>query len=124
MRHVSIMSALSLAAIMLGGCTYCAGMDATKSWRPQIIQSAKAATPPPIATPPPALPRISLPDPPDCTVEGVAKPVPSSGEPGAYADPNLLEVARLEIERDCYKKAEQHLREEVEKFQQSYEAMK
>jgi hypothetical protein len=80
--------------------------------------------PPPIATPPPTLPRISLPDAPDCTVEGVAKPAPSSGEPGAYADPNLLEVARLEIERDCYKKAEQDLREEVEKFQQSYEAMK
>lgn len=124
MRHVFIMSVLPLPAIMLGGCTYCAGMDATESWRPQIIQSAKAATPPPIATPPPTLPRISLPDAPDCTVEGVAKPAPSSGEPGAYADPNLLEVARLEIERDCYKKAEQDLREEVEKFQQSYEAMK
>ncbi|MGI9403520.1 MAG: hypothetical protein ACR2OF_03295 [Hyphomicrobium sp.] len=73
--------------------------------------------------PTPTLPRISLPAPPDCTVEGIKKPAPSSGEPGAYADPNLLEVARLEIERDCYKKAEQNLRDEVEKFQPAIEAM-
>ena len=114
---------------MLGGCSYCEKFDASESWRPVIVQSAQAATPPPeaaptpAAPPTPALPRISLPDPPDCTVEGVEKPAPSSGEPGAYADPNLLEVARLEIERDCYKKAEHDLREEVEKFQQSIEAM-
>lgn len=71
----------------------------------------------------PTLPRISLPAAPDCTVEGVAKPATSSGEPGAYADPNLLEVARLEIERDCYKKAEQNLRDEMEKYQRHIEAM-
>jgi hypothetical protein len=71
----------------------------------------------------PTLPRISLPAAPECTVAGVARPAPSSGEPGAYADPNLLEVARLEIERDCYKKAAQDLRDEVEKYQQTIEAM-
>jgi hypothetical protein len=31
----------------------------------------------------------------------------------------LLEVARLEIERDCYKNAEQGVRRELEKLQHS-----
>ena len=130
MRRTFGMGLLSLAAIIVGGCSHCERRDASESWRPAIIQSAHAATPPPEATPPPAatpmptLPRISLPAAPDCTVEGVAKPAPASGEPGAYADPNLLEVARLEIERDCYKKAEQDLRDEVEKYQQSIQAFK
>ena len=72
----------------------------------------------------PTLPRISFPAAPDCTVEGVAKPALSSGEPGAYADPNLLEIARLEIERDCYKKAEQDLRDEIERYQQLIQVIK
>lgn len=118
------MGLLSLAAIMVGGCSHCERHDASELWHPVIIQSAQAATPPPAATPMPTLPRLSLPAAPDCTVEGVAKPALASGEPGAYADPNLLEVARLEIERDCYKKAEQDLRDEVEKYEQSIQAFK
>lgn len=49
---------------------------------------------------------------PDCTVKSVVKPAP--GKAGSTADPNLVEVARLELERDCYKRAEEAARRRLE----------
>jgi hypothetical protein len=36
------------------------------------------------------------------------------------ANPDLVEIAKLEIERDCYKEAEASVRQRLEAAQQSY----
>ena len=48
--------------------------------------------------------------PPACEVEAAAA---SPRRAPGTADPDLLEIARLEVERDCYKDAEQSLRARV-----------
>jgi hypothetical protein len=48
---------------------------------------------------------------PKCKVEPAPKP--AAGQAGASADPNLVEIARLEMERDCYKQAEQRARDQL-----------
>jgi hypothetical protein len=49
--------------------------------------------------------------PPACEFEA-AQAAPKGGATGT-ADPDLLEIARLEVERDCYKDAEESLRARV-----------
>lgn len=92
------------AAGLLAGCTGCEEFDDAAAWRAVVITPAEAAVD--------AL-ASGLSVEPDCSVEGAKLPA-DAGAPGATADPNLLEVARLEIERDCYKKAEQELRRRIE----------
>jgi hypothetical protein len=53
--------------------------------------------------------------PPSCELTGGAKPSP--GTPGANADPNLLEIARLQLVNECYKLAERTARESLERLQ-------
>lgn len=115
-KQASALGFLSLAALVLGGCSSCDEFAASDIWRPAIIAPAEAATP--------SFPRINIPPPPDCTVAGVEKPSPASGAPGAHADANLLEIARLEIERDCYKKVEHRVRGELERLQWSAQTLK
>ena len=52
-------------------------------------------------------------EPPSCRFDGVTKPPRGSGRPGAYADPNLMEIARLQLVSDCYKVAERAVRERL-----------
>ena len=59
-------------------------------------------------------------EPPSCEIEGATKPPPGAGLPGANADPNLLEIARLQLARDCYKAAERVVRRRLERLQRSY----
>jgi hypothetical protein len=54
-------------------------------------------------------------EPPACEIAGVTEP--ASGEPGANADQNLVTIARLQIERDCYMNAERAVRRRLERLQ-------
>lgn len=56
-------------------------------------------------------------EPPSCKIKGATKPPQSSGWPGANADPNLLKIARLQLERECYKAAEHDVRGRLERLQ-------
>ena len=58
-------------------------------------------------------------DSPNCEIEGVKKPPTDSGAAGANADQELLDAARLEIERDCFKDAERKVRQQLEELQNS-----
>jgi predicted negative regulator of RcsB-dependent stress response len=94
---------------LLAGCTNCdefAGFDA---WHTMIVADASAAA---------AYQQRGVAAP-NCNIKGAERPAASSGNPAAYADPNLLEVARLELERDCYKDAEQSLRERLKRLEDS-----
>lgn len=84
---------------------------------------AEAAPPPP---PPPivqqVLPEINpkllkaLPAP-KCAVKSPGADPGDKPGPEQLADPKLLEIARLEIERDCYKAAEVRNRKALRKLQ-------
>jgi len=110
-QQAPVLGQLCLSAILLGACSNCDELEALDEWQAVIVGQAMAATPESELRAPPS--------PPDCTVAGAAKPSPASGAPGAYADPNLLEVARLEIERDCYKEAEEAARRRLKTIQGS-----
>lgn len=56
-------------------------------------------------------------EPPSCKIKGATKPPPSSGWPGANADPSLLKIARFQLERECYKSAERDVRGRLERLQ-------
>ena len=102
-----IVCALGAAAVMLGGCSICDELEMTDGWHNAIVGEANAAVRNQNALAPPSAP--------DCRVKGAKKPSQASGAPDAFADPNLLEVARLELERDCYKAAEKEVRRDLEK---------
>jgi hypothetical protein len=59
--------------------------------------------------------------PPECDFEASA--ATRKAAPGTV-DPDLLEIARLEMERDCYKEAEQSLRHRLETVEPSTTGMK
>ena len=95
-------SVLSLVVLMLAGCTR---SDYSRTSNQRVPTSVE--------------PRLLVrPLPPNCKVKGVKPPVDSDA-PGANADPKLLELARLEIERDCYKRAERISRRRLKKLQRS-----
>lgn len=106
---VSSLAVLALAAGLLEGCS------------PRQIEATQPSPPPPLVAEP-ALPEIDTkllkkPAAPRCQI---AKPAVTSGgsaAPEQLADPNLLEIARLELERDCYKAAEQSSRKRLERLQ-------
>ena len=93
-------------AVPLAGCADCLDEDAPAQWGAVIVRRAEAAVSDTKLLAPPSAPK--------CAIKGVAKPPAGSNAPGADADPNLLEVARLEIERDCYKEAERAVRRRLE----------
>jgi hypothetical protein len=51
--------------------------------------------------------------PPACEVH--ANAAASAAASGTHVDPNLVEIARLEVERDCYKGAEADLRQRLQR---------
>ena len=57
--------------------------------------------------------------PPNCDIVRVARYSKSSAAIAERADPLLLEAARLEAERDCYKAAEAQLRQRLESLRRS-----
>ena len=59
-------------------------------------------------------------EPASCEIEGATKPPPGAGLPGANADPNLLEIARLQLASECHKAAERAVRRRLERLQRSY----
>lgn len=96
--------AIGLLAVAATGCSYCDDSADPASWHTTYISSAQAALiPGPGPIPPP-----------DCDGAASAAQRAAKGAPGALVDPDLLEIARLEIERDCYREAENSLRHRVE----------
>jgi len=95
-------SAAALIALSLGACS----CDDTDPWRATYISTAEAA---------PQSVRVAAIEPPVCHVESSSSVETSAESAGAHVDPNLVEIARLEVERDCYKSAEERLRQRLEK---------
>ena len=90
------LSARCAAVVLAGLAGGCSCDEMIDPWAPISITHAEAGE--------------SDAAPPACEFEaGKATP---KGAPGT-ADPDLLEIARLEVERDCYKDAEQSLRARV-----------
>jgi hypothetical protein len=93
------------ASMLLGACSYC---DENDPWRATYFSTAQAAVVTdggaPLA-------------PPHCDVGTNAAVETAAKESGTVVDPDLMEIARLEVERDCYKKAESKLRNRVETVQ-------
>jgi hypothetical protein len=94
-----------MLAISVGGCSYCDSTD-PHSWRTTYISTAQAA----VGTAPVAPPR--------CDVEANAAARAAAGAPGVVVDSDLVEIAKLEVERDCYRQAEQGLRRRLERLQE------
>jgi hypothetical protein len=94
--------AAGAASLLVGACSYC---DENDPWRATYISAARAAVVSdggaPLA-------------PPHCDVETNAAVQTATEASGTVVDPDLVEIARLEVERDCYKKAESSLRTRVE----------
>jgi hypothetical protein len=110
--HESCFAAALFSTVMiLGGCCNCAELESPDNWNTSILGGANAATRDEAAS--------ASPSPPDCSVKGAKTPSEASGAPEAYADRNLLEIARLELERDCYKTAENDARRRLKGLQQS-----
>jgi hypothetical protein len=102
-------------ALVFGGCSYCDDGADLSSWRTTYISAAEAAV-----GPEPAAPVT----PPHCDVEASAAARTAEGAPGVVVDPDLVEIAKLEIERDCYRQAEEHLRQRLDTLQHSSVGLK
>jgi hypothetical protein len=93
--------AAAVMALSLGACS----CDDGDPWRATYINTAEAAT---------EADRVAAVEPPACNVEKSASVEKSAESSGTHVDPNLVEIARLEVERDCYKGAEESLRQRLE----------
>ena len=58
--------------------------------------------------------------PPSCELTGAIKSLPAGGRPDANADPNLLEIAQLQLVNECYRLAERTVRERLERLQNAF----
>ncbi len=94
LTRLLVLPAAAGGSLFLGACS----CDDADPWGTTYIVSAEAET---------GRGEIA---PPACDVETDA--VAESA--GARVDPNLVEIARLEVERDCYKGAEEDLRQRLE----------
>jgi hypothetical protein len=94
LTRLLILPAIAGGCLFLGACA----CDDTDTWGSTYIVSAEAETGPDEMAPP------------VCDVETAAV----AESPGTRVDPNLVEIARLEVERDCYKGAEAELRQRLE----------
>lgn len=116
LRRIRTIIAAGLAAATLTGCA-CGDYQDGDPWSAIVAYNGE-----PVAShggqawhesvPAAVAASVDTAQPPDCKVKSIAKPPP--GQAGAAADPNLLEVARLELERDCYKRAEEAARRRLE----------
>ena len=101
------LSARCAAVVLAGLAGGCSCDEMIDPWAPVSITRAEAGE--------------SGVAPPACDVE--AGEATSKSALGA-ADPDLLEIARLEVERDCYKDAEQSLRARVNKLETTRASLK
>jgi hypothetical protein len=101
--------AVGAASLLVGACSYC---DENDPWRATYISTAQAAAMADSLTPP------------HCDVETNAAVRTAAEASGSVVDPDLMEIARLEVERDCYKRAESKLRTSVETAQPPPTGMK
>ena len=85
--------AVALATLTLAGCA-CDDAD----WKADIAGDAEAAT---------------LDGAPNCDFDSLDRRSKVSATLAERADPHLLEIARLEAERDCYKAAEARARKRI-----------
>jgi hypothetical protein len=85
--------AVALATLTLAGCA-CDDAD----WKADIAGDAEAAT---------------LDGAPNCDFDSLDRRSKASAALAERADPRLLEIARLEAERDCYKAAEARARKRI-----------
>jgi hypothetical protein len=98
-RQWAAQGAIVALAALAGGCSSCDD----DPWRAvTYLADAEAAASPPA---------------PNCEVRARA-----AGD--VAANPDLVEIAKLEIERDCYKAAEASVRQQLEAAQQSYVRLK
>jgi hypothetical protein len=89
-RRSAACAAVALS-LLVGACS----CDDSDPWRATYISTAEAAYAPPA-----------------CDVDASAAATAEAS--GTHVDPNLVEIARLEVERDCYKGAEASLRQHLE----------
>ncbi len=91
-RPRALLTGAAVAISLLVGACSC---DDSDPWRATYISTAEAAYASPA-----------------CDVDaGAAAKVET---PGTHVNPDLVEIARLEVERDCYKGAEENLRQRLE----------
>jgi hypothetical protein len=103
-NNVVALCAVGAVAILAAACS-CDDMD--DPWRATYVSTAEAA----VANGTAASPAV-----PGCEVEKAAA-AETRAASGAAVNPDLLEIARLEIERDCYKEAEKTLRKQLDSEQ-------
>ncbi len=100
-RTFSARCAAAALALMLGACS----CDDSDPWRATYISTAEAAT---------DAGQMAAVEPPACDVGSSDTVETRAKTAGTNVDPNLVEIARLEVERDCYKGAEENLRQRLE----------
>jgi len=106
-RSLAASCAVGAASLLLGACSYC---DERDPWRATYISTAQAAV----------VSNSEAPlTPPHCDVRANAAVRTAAEASDTVVDPDLMEIARLEVERDCYKNAESSLRNRVETAQPS-----
>lgn len=120
-----------LVALLLPGCRHFGSYDDSDAPPPPVAQHKwergtaapnEGRMPPPTA-PAKAAPAIETellkkPGPPNCK-HTQPQSVQTAASPQVLADPKLLEIVRLEFERDCYRKAEVAVRRRLERLQQA-----
>lgn len=106
---------MGVLALVAGGCSSCDDGADLSSWRTTYISAAEAAD-----GGGPAAPVTAS----RCDVEANAAARATAGAPGVVVDPDLVEIAKLEIERDCYRLAEQGLRQRLQTLQHSSVGLK
>jgi hypothetical protein len=108
-RPLATLTAAVALAVIAGGCSSICDED--NPWMPVThVASAEAATP--LAAP-------------NCEARmQAAAGIASKASAGTAVDPDLVEIAQLEIERDCYKQAEETTRQQLEWAQQTYGPLK
>lgn len=89
--------AAALASLVLCGCA-CGETD----WDTAVFAGAEASE------------ALAVPD---CDAGNLARFSKISADLVGRADPHMLEIARLEAERDCYKAAERRARQSLESLQ-------
>ena len=99
-RHL----ALTFATVALSGCVCEDGVWMDGSWMASTEVNYVSDHPDP---------------PPNCNIVRMTRFSKSSAAIAERADPLLLEAARLEVERDCYKAAEARTRQRLDTLKHS-----
>lgn len=104
-RRVACCAAV-VAGVLVGACSYCED-DMHGAWRVTYVNTADAAN----------AAEAGIAAAPACEAQAKSAAQAAAQTTGTVVDPDLLEIARLEVERDCYKNAEKDLRQRVESLQ-------